>query len=80
MKRFTLVSSTLLSIVAVSVLISLPASPAIADDGNIEQAPSKKVTDQVHATLAFTACVAKLINGGLAAQEARQLCIDSLSN
>jgi len=73
MKKFAF-----LSVLAFTLFTTLPA---LADDTTAEQThPSKKVSAEVSATLAFTACVAKLLNSGLAAQEARQLCIDSVTN
>jgi hypothetical protein len=71
---------------AVSLLLlsaSTMTLPAFADDVATPTAQPKKkvkVAAEVHATLAFTECVAKLLNSGLAAQEARQLCLDTISN
>jgi hypothetical protein len=67
-------------LIAAAVLIALPLSTAQAADDQDTIRPSKKVTAEVNATLAFTSCVAKLLNNGMGAQEARQLCIDTVAN
>jgi len=68
-------------IAAVLVLMIVSIGQARADgDSKTQPTPSKKVSAEVHATLNFTQCVAKLLNNGLGAQEARQLCLDSIAN
>jgi hypothetical protein len=64
-----------------SSLFIFQASSAVAAD-EIQPKPSapKKVAVEVLATLHFTECVAKLLNKGLGASEARQLCLDTVSN
>jgi hypothetical protein len=64
---------------ALLLFIALPAT-GLRADGARTSAPKKKIALEVHTTLAFTECVAKLLNNGLGAQEARQLCIDTVAN
>lgn len=65
---------------ALLLIVAAPISALAGDTGAAVPAPKKKVALEVHATLAFTKCVAKLLNNGLGAQEARQLCIDTVAN
>ena len=70
---------------ALLVFIALPATSLRADEPSTNDttqtsASHKRVALEVHSTLAFTVCVAKLLTNGLGTQEARQMCIDSTTN
>ena len=71
---------------ALLLFIALPATGLRADEPSSNETTQtsasahKRVALEVHSTLAFTVCVAKLLTNGLGTQEARQMCIDSSTN